>query len=136
GLSFIALPLDAWLFALCFFTPCFLLLAPCSSAWAQQAKRVPRIGYLSSGDAVSSSARFEGIRLALRDRGYVKGQTIAFEYRYAAGKRDRFPELAADLVRLKVDIILVGGDPGIRAAKNATKTIPIVMTGPGSAPVE
>jgi putative ABC transport system substrate-binding protein len=57
------------------------------------------------------------------------------EYRYGEGKLDRLPELAAELVRLKVDIILVGGDPGIRAAKNATQTIPIVMTGPGSNPV-
>ena len=82
-------------------------------------------------------ARFEGIRLALRERGYIEGQNIAIEYRYAEGKLDRLPELAAELVRLKVDIIVVtGGDPDIRAAKNATKTIPIVMVGTGSDPVE
>ena len=70
--------------------------------------------------------------LALRDLGYIEGQNIAIEYRYSEGKRDREPELAAELVRLKVDIILVtGGGPRIRAAKNATKTIPIVMTGEG-----
>ena len=64
--------------------------------------------------------------------GYIEGQNIAIEYRHAEGKRDRYPELAAELVRLKVDIIVVaGGDPLIRAAKNATKTIPIVMTGAG-----
>ena len=69
--------------------------------------------------------------------GYIEGQNIAIEYRYAEGKRDRFPELAAELVRLKVDIIVVaGGDTAIRAAKNATKTIPIVMMGAGSDPVE
>ena len=83
------------------------------------------------------SARAEAIRLALRELGYIEGQNIAIEYRYAEGKRDRFPELAAELVRLKVDIILVaGGDRLIQAAKNATKTIPIVMTGQGPDPVE
>ena len=84
-----------------------------------------------------SPSRSEGIRLALRELGYIEGQNIATEYRYAEGKRDRFPELAAELVRLKVDIIVVaGGDSTVRAAKNATKTIPIVMAGPGSDPVE
>jgi putative ABC transport system substrate-binding protein len=88
-------------------------------------------------DPASESTRFEGIRLALRKLGYIEGQNIAIERRYAEGKRDRAPELAAELVRLKVDIILVaGGDTWIRAAKNATKTIPIVMTGQGSDPVE
>src|SRR4029450_1077762 len=79
----------------------------------------------------------EAIRLALRERGYIEGQSIAIESRYAEGKRDRLPELAAELVRLKVDIIVVaGGDGPIRAAKNATKTIPIVMGGTGPDPVE
>ena len=96
-----------------------------------------RIGYLSPIDPASESARSEAIRLALRELGYIEGQNIATEYRYAEGKRDRFPELAAELVRLKVDIIVVaGGDPLIRAAKNATKTIPIVMVGSGADPVE
>ena len=72
----------------------------------------------------------EAIRLALREHGYIEGQNIAIEYRYAAGKPDRAPELAADLVRLKVDIIVVAGGPTwVQAAKNATKTIPIVMVG-------
>jgi putative ABC transport system substrate-binding protein len=116
---------------------CALLLALSYPADAQQPKKVPRIGYLAGGDAASESARSEAIRLALRERGYIEGQNIATEYRYAEGKVDRFPELAAELVRLKVDIIVVGGgDPPIRAAKNATKTIPIVMTGGGSDPVE
>ena len=85
----------------------------------------------------SESTRAEAIRLALRERGYIEGQNIATEYRYAEGKLDRFPELAAELVRLKVDIIVVaGGDRTIRAAKNATKTIPIVMAGQGTDPVE
>ena len=78
-----------------------------------------------------------GIRLALRELGYIEGQNITIEYRYAEGKRDRAPEIAAELVRLKVDIIVVaGGEPWVGAAKNATKTIPIVMTGVGIDPVE
>ena len=89
------------------------------------------------GDPASESARSEAIRLALRELGYIEGQNIAIEYRYAEGKRDRVPELAVELVRLKVDIIVVaGGDPLIRPAKNATKTIPIVMVGAGIDPVE
>src|SRR6266511_408617 len=98
-------------------------------AQAQQPKKVPRIGYLSSTDPATESARSDAIRLALRDRGYIEGRNIAIEYRYAEGKSDRAPELAAELVRLKVEVILVaGGDTWIVAAKNATKTIPIVMT--------
>jgi ABC-type uncharacterized transport system substrate-binding protein len=94
------------------------------------------LDYLSNTDAATDSARAEGIRLALREFGYIQGQNIAIEYRYAKGKRDREPELAAELVRLKVDIIVVAsGDVTIRAAKNATKTIPIVMVGLGSDPV-
>ena len=116
---------------------CALLFALCSSAEAQQPKKVPRIGYLSNNDPASESARAEAIQLALRERGYIEGQNIAIEYRYAEGKVDRFPELAAELVRLKVDLIVIaGGDLVIRAAKNATKTIPIVMSGGGSDPVE
>ena len=84
-----------------------------------------------------SSTRSEAIRLALRELGYIEGQNIAIEYRYAEGKQERYPELADELVRLKVDIIVVpGGDIAIRAAKNATKTIPIVMVGQGLDPVE
>ncbi len=107
------------------------------AAEAQQPKKVPRIGYLSPTDPASDSTRSGAIRLALRELGYVEGQNIAIEYRYAEGKVDRLPALAAELVRLKVDIIVVaGGDPLISAAKNATKTIPIVMVGSGADPVE
>ena len=114
-----------------------MLLALPFPAQAQQPKKVPRIGYLSSGDAARESTRAEAIRLALRERGYIEGQNIAIEYRYAEGKSDRFSELAAELVRLKVDIIVVaGGSVWVRAAMNATKTIPIVMTGVGADPVE
>ena len=103
---------------------------------AQQPKKVARIGYLSTTDPATDSARAEGIRLALRELGYIEGQNIAIEYRYAEGRPDREPGLAAELVRLKVDIIVVAtGDLTIQAAKNATKTIPIVMTGQGSDPV-
>ena len=78
-------------------------------AEAQQPKKVPRIGYLSTTDPASDSARAEGIRQALRELGHIEGQNIATEYRYAEGKLDRLPELAAELVRLKVDIIVVAG---------------------------
>ncbi len=106
-------------------------------AEAQQPKKVPRIGYLSATDPASESTRAEAFRAALRELGYIEGQSIVIESRYAEAKRDRYPELAVELVRLKVDIIVVsGGDGPIRAVKNATKTIPIVMTGPGPDPVE
>ena len=113
-----------------------MFFALCHPVEAQQPKKVPRIGYLA-GSAATESTRAEGIRVALRELGYIEGQNIAFEYRYAEGKPDRQPELAAEMVRLKVDIIVVTGGTGqTRAAKNATKTIPIVMTGTGSDPVE
>jgi putative tryptophan/tyrosine transport system substrate-binding protein len=113
-----------------------MLFALSVSAHAQQPKKVPRIGYLSSFPA-NDSARAEAVRLALRELGYIEGQNIAIEYRYAEGKIDRYPEFAAELVRLKVDIIVTAGaDPVIRAAKNATKTIPIVMVGLGIDPVK
>ncbi len=113
-------------------------LAVCGArAQAQQLKKVPRIGYLSQLDPATESTRSEAIRLALRERGYIEGENIATEYRYSEGKAARAPELAAELVRLKVDIIAVaGGIIWIRAAKNATKTIPIVMVGAGNDPVE
>jgi putative tryptophan/tyrosine transport system substrate-binding protein len=114
-----------------------LLLVLCFSAQAQQPKKVPRIGYLASRDPATESTRFEPVRQALRELGYVEGQNIAIEYRYAEGKRDRYPELLAELVRLKVDVIVAaGGEPTVRAAMRATKTIPIVMTGGGADPVE
>ena len=104
---------------------------------AQQPKKIPRIAYLSPFDPVGESTRSEAIRTALRELGYIEGQNIATEYRYSEGKRDWAPELAAELVRAKVDIILVtGGTIWVRAAKNATKTIPIVMVGGGLDPVE
>jgi putative tryptophan/tyrosine transport system substrate-binding protein len=113
-----------------------LLLAVAVIAEAQQPKKVHRIGYLGATDAAGESTRSEAIRLALRELGYIEGQNIAIEYRYAEGKQDRYAELAAELVRLKVDIIVAaGGNLLVRPIKNATKTIPIVMIGQGLDPV-
>jgi putative ABC transport system substrate-binding protein len=113
-----------------------VLLAVAVIAEAQQPKKVPRIGYLVGGDAAGESFRSEAIRVALRELNYIEGQTIAFAYRYAEGKVDRLPDLAAELVRSKVDIIIAVNFPGAQAAKNATKTIPIVMVNVGRDPVE
>jgi|SRR5262252_5766921 len=116
---------------------CALLLALCSLATAQQPKKIFRIGYLSALDPSRESARADAIRLALRELGYIEGRNIAIEYRYGEEKRDRAAALAAELVRLKVDIFVVSaGGNWIQAVKNATKTIPIVMTGVGMDPVE
>lgn len=105
-------------------------------AEAQQPKKVPRIGYLALLPAAADADRAEAILLALRERGYIEGRNIAIEYRYGEGKQDRLPPLAAELVALKVDVIVVAGpDPVVQVAMKATKTIPIVMTGLGSDPV-
>jgi putative tryptophan/tyrosine transport system substrate-binding protein len=121
---------------ICALSLCAMLFALCAFADAQQPKKVPRIGYLSVVYPATDSARSAAIRLALRERGYIEGQNIAIEYRFAQGKRERLPELAAELVRLKVDIIVAAGGGGqILAAMNATKTIPIVMVGGGVDPV-
>lgn len=112
-------------------------LTAASLAQAQQAKKMFVIGYLSSGDQVIESSRAQAIKLALRELGYSEGQNITFEYRYSESGRCRYNELAAELVGLNVDLILVAGGVGpIRAAMNASKTIPIVMMGAGSDPVE
>ncbi len=96
-------------------------------AQAQQ-KSVPRIGFLSASSASQVSFRTEPFRQGLRELGYVEGKNIVIEYRYAEGKFDRLPALAAELVRLKVDIIVTAGPLATRPAKEATATIPIVMT--------
>jgi len=114
-----------------------VLLAAAVIAEAQQGKKIWRIGYLSGTTPAVDAPRSEAIRLALRQFGYNEGQNIVIEYRHAEGKSDRLPLLAAELVRLNVDLIIVaGGDRTIRSAINATKTIPIVMIGSGSDPVE
>jgi putative tryptophan/tyrosine transport system substrate-binding protein len=94
---------------------------------AQQPKKIARIGYLSSQDSAGESARSEAIRHSLRELGYVEGQNIAIEYRYADRNTDRHSELADDLVRLKVDLIFANSAVVALAAKNATRTIPIVF---------
>ena len=108
-------------------TLCAMLLALCSSAQAQQPTKVPRIGYLSPTSPSVSPARIEAFRQGLRELGYVEGKNIVIEYRYAEGKFDRLPALAAELVRLKVDLIVTTGPTVTRAAKEATTTVPIVM---------
>lgn len=114
-----------------------LLVCLVPSSGAPQAGKVWRIGYLTSQLTALDSRRREAIRQALRAFGYIEGQNILFEYRSAEGNLARLPGLAAELVSLKVDVILVAGgyDP-ILEAKNATRTIPIVMTGGGTDPVE
>jgi putative tryptophan/tyrosine transport system substrate-binding protein len=113
-----------------------LLFALSLPVGAQQPQKVARIGYLSGTDPATDSIRSELFRAALRELGYIEGQNIVIEHRYAEGNRDRAHELAAELVRLKVDIIVMqGGDAVIRAAMNATKTIPILLTGQGADPV-
>jgi len=102
------------------------LLATAAPGEGQQPKKVPRIGYLGTGSR--SSAVVEAFQQELRDLGYIEGQNITIEYRSTEGMAERLPNLAAELVQLKVDIIVVGGSPSTQAAKNATKTIPIVMT--------
>jgi putative tryptophan/tyrosine transport system substrate-binding protein len=102
-----------------------ILLTTVETAEAQQPK-VPRIGYLVAGSSSSEALRIKAFREGLRQLGYVEGQNIIIEYRYGDGRPARIPDLAADLVRLKVDVIVAGGTP-IRTAKDTTSTLPIVM---------
>ena len=104
-----------------------MLLALCVPVDAQQPERIPRIGVLAGPSASFFSARLESFRQGLRELGYVEGKNILFEDRYAEGKLDRLPDLAAELVRLKVDLIVTASDPAIWAAKKAGPTIPIVF---------
>jgi putative ABC transport system substrate-binding protein len=108
---------------------CATLSTFCTSVKAQQAKKIPRIGYLSPRSLSGDSERSEVFRQELRELGYVEGRNILIEYRYAEGKLDRLPDLAVELVGLKVDLIVATSDFGVRAAKDATKTIPIVFVG-------
>jgi putative ABC transport system substrate-binding protein len=114
-----------------------LLFALCLPAQAQQPKKVLRIGYVSNADPATESARAEAIRQRLREHGYIESQNIAIEFRYGEGKRERAPKVAAELVALNCDVIVVfGGYTWIRAVMDATKRIPIVMTGGGLDPVD
>ena len=112
------------------------LLATPFAVEAQQAKKIPRIGFLSAASPAVLSARTEAFRQGLRELGYVEGKNIVIEWRYAEGKLDRLRELAAELVRLKVDVIVTAAPSSTRAAKEATSTIPILMGGIGGDPVE
>jgi putative ABC transport system substrate-binding protein len=104
-----------------------MLFALSFSAEAQQPTKIPQIGFLSGTSLSSTSARVEAFRQGLRELGYVEGKNIVIEWRWAEGKLDRLPALAAELVRLKVDIIVAAGPAATRPAKEATSTIPIVM---------
>ena len=107
---------------------CVVLFALCFSAEAQQAtKRIPRVGFLSLNTAFVQKDRVEAFREALRKLGYVEGQNIIIDYRFADGKSERLPGLVAELVALKVDVIVTAGNSATGPAKDATKTIPIVM---------
>jgi putative ABC transport system substrate-binding protein len=102
-----------------------------------QQRKTPLLGYVSATNKAADSTRAEAIRVGLGKLGYVEGQNVAIEYRYAQGQRDRYTELLAELVRLKPALIIVaGGDPLARVGLNATDTIPIIMTGGGADPVE
>ena len=102
-----------------------------SVAQAQQTTKIPRIGYLSGASRSTNAPRMESFRQGLSELGYVEGKNTIIEYRSAEGKFDRLPALAAELVRLKVDIIVTPGPISTRAAKAATSTIPIIMTNEG-----
>ncbi len=104
-----------------------LVLALASLSEAQQAKKVPRIGFLAATSPSVEAARIEAFRQGLRELGYVEGKNIVIEWRWAEGKFDRLPDLAAELVRLNVDVIVTGGSTSSGAAKEVTTTIPIVM---------
>src|SRR4029077_17779423 len=98
------------------------------SAQAQQQRKTPRMGFLVGSSAAIQETRLNAFRQGLRELGYVEEKKIIIEYRYGEGKIDRLPALAAELVRLKVDIIVTAGPLATRAAKEVTNTIPIVMT--------
>lgn len=104
-----------------------MLFALCSSAEAQQPKRVPRVGLLVSASTAVAASWIEAFRQSLRELGYTEGKNIVLEIRGGEAKPDRLSALAAELVGLKVDIIVAGGNPAVRAAMRATSTIPIVM---------
>ena len=106
---------------------CAMLFALYFPAQAQQPIKVPRVGFLFVNFPSSTPARYEGFRQGLRELGYVEGKNIIHEWRYAEGKLDRLPALAAELVHLKVDVIVASAPPPTRSAKQATTTIPIVM---------
>jgi putative tryptophan/tyrosine transport system substrate-binding protein len=110
---------------------CAILFALCSFAEAQQTKKVSRIGFLSPGFAKSARVNRQEFWQGMRDLGYIEGQNVTVEYRFAEGNSERLPELATELVRLKPDVIVANTTSGALAAKRATTTIPIIMTNAG-----
>jgi len=111
-------------------------LLPGREAGGQQAAKVPRIGFLAVGSREGRAFLIEGFLQGLREHGYVEGQNIAIEYRFSEDRNDRLPALAAELVAMKVQLILASGTPASFAAKQATSTIPIVMGGIAADPIE
>ena len=109
------------------FTLCAMLFAHCVPVWAQQLKKVPRIGWLTVSSLSDVPARIEAFRQGLLEIGYIEGKNIVIEWRGGEGKPDRMPAIAAELVRLRVDVIVTGGPGATRPAKEATSMIPIVM---------
>src|SRR5580765_2966784 len=107
---------------------CAMLFALCVSAQAQQPKKIFRIGFLDNSTASGSAVLVEAFRQELSKLGWTEGKDVTVDYRFAEQKNERLPELAADLVRLKIDLIVVTSGPPAFAAKKATTTIPIVMT--------
>jgi putative ABC transport system substrate-binding protein len=103
------------------------LAAASCPAHGQQPTHLPRIGFLGVSNPSEDSSRIEAFRRGLRELGYIEGQNLIIEYRYANGKLERLPNLAAELVRLEIHAILARGSPAVRAAKNATTSIPIIM---------
>src|SRR5262245_24769942 len=109
-------------------TFCSMLFALCFAAEAQETKKIPRIGYVSvSGDAKNPGRFVEAFRQGLRDVGYIEGKNIAVEYRYPGSQPELVPGFVAELVQLRVDILVSSSASALRVAKEATKTIPIVM---------
>jgi len=104
-----------------------IVLALSSAAEAQQPTRTPRVAYLTGTPLSAMTDRTEAFRQGLRELGHVEGKNIVIEWRSPEGKPDRMPTLAAELVRLKVDVIVTAGGGATRSAKEATSTIPIVM---------
>ena len=110
----------------------FMALVGGAAAWpvvalGQQSKKIPRLCFLAFDPGTAQSNRFKSFFQGLRDLGYLDGQTIAIDYLHPDGQGERFPALAADCLRLKADIIVVTTTPAAQAAKNATRTVPIVM---------
>jgi ABC-type uncharacterized transport system substrate-binding protein len=110
----------------CLVTLTLSMLVTSLAAEAQQLTKVHRIGWLGAGSPLSSRAYVEAFQQSLRDLGYIEGQSIALEYRFAEGKLERLPELAAELVHLTMDVLVTSGSPATQAAQRATSTIPIV----------